>query len=75
LFLFFKKKNIVWDPLCWFCLVFSISMFLVIGYTVPIIGAFVRYRSIYFILLLIPLACNVDWKKLSGKLNIKINNI
>jgi len=75
LFLFFQKKDIVWDPLCWFCIFFSVSMFLVIGYTVPIIGAFVRYRSIYFTLLLIPLACNIDWKKLSGKLNIKINKI
>ena len=75
LFLFFKKKNMVWDPLCWFCIFFSVSMFLVIGYIVPIIGAFVRYRSIYFTLLLVPLACNIDWKKLSEKLNIKINKI
>ena len=71
-FLFFHKKKITWNPLCWFCLFFSLSMFLVIGYTVPIIGAFVRYRSIYFTFLLIPVACNIDQEKLRRTFNIKL---
>ena len=48
LLIFFRKKNIHISPLIYFSCFFSISMFLVIGYTIPIIGAIVRYRSIYF---------------------------
>ncbi len=64
LFLFFRKKNMGINPLIYFSVFFSISMFLVIGYTIPIIGAIVRYRSIYFPLILIPLMCYTDWHKL-----------
>ncbi|MEP6926654.1 MAG: hypothetical protein ABI834_03410 [Ginsengibacter sp.] len=63
LFIFFRKKNIEIIPLVYFSVFFSISMFLVIGYTIPIIGAIVRYRSIYLPLLFIPIMCNIDWKK------------
>lgn len=75
LFLFFRKKKSVIDPLVYFCFFFSINMFLVIGYTVPIIGAIVRYRSIFFIFLLIPILCYTDWYKFLNKLNIKINKM
>jgi hypothetical protein len=61
LLIFFRKKNITISPLIYFSLFFGISMFLVIGYTIPIIGAIVRYRSIYFPLLLIPVICYTDW--------------
>lgn len=63
LFIFFRKKNIEIIPLVYFSVFFSISMFLIIGYTIPIIGAIVRYRSIYLPLLFIPIMCNIDWKK------------
>ncbi len=66
-FIFFRKKNIVVHPLMYFCGFFSLSMLLVIGYTVPIIGAIVRYRSIYFIFILIPIVSYTDWKKLLKK--------
>ena len=61
LFIFFRKKNINLDPLIYFCVFFSVTMFLVIGYTIPIIGAIVRYRSIYFILIMIPIICGINW--------------
>ena len=64
LFLFFRKKNISIDPLIYFGLFFSFTMMLMTGYTVPIIGAIVRYRSIYLIFLLIPIVCYTDWEKL-----------
>ena len=70
LFVFFRKKNISISPLVYFSFFFSISMFLVIGYTIPIIGAIVRYRSIYFPLLLIPVICYTDWDKIKKVVHI-----
>jgi hypothetical protein len=63
IFLFFRKKNISIDPLIYFGIFFSLTMLLITGYTVPIIGAIVRYRSIYLIFLLIPVVCYTDWKR------------
>ncbi len=63
LFIFFKTDTRL-TPFVYFCFFFSLSMFLIIGYTIPIIGAIVRYRSIYFPFLLIPIICYTDWGKL-----------
>jgi hypothetical protein len=63
IFLFFRKKNISIDPLIYFGIFFSLTMLLITGYTVPIIGAIVRYRSIYLIFLLIPVVCYTDWRR------------
>lgn len=65
LFLFFRRKNILRHPFIYFCIFFSVSMFLMIGYTIPIVGALVRYRSIYFPFLIVPLLFNIDWKGIS----------
>jgi len=62
-FIFYHKKKIVVNPLIYFCLFLSMGVMLEIGYTVPIIGSIVRYRSIYFTLLLIPVFCYMDWQK------------
>ena len=69
--IFFRKKNIEVPPLIYFLLFFSITMLLVIGYTIPIIGAIVRYRSIYFIFLLLPFLVFTDWKKVQTFFGIK----
>ena len=37
-----------------------------IGYTVNILGAIVRYRSIVLPLLVAPLMAQIDWKRLYG---------
>ncbi len=63
LFLLFHKKKSTINPLVYFNVFFSLTMLMMTGYTVPIIGAIVRYRSIYFIFLLIPFVCYIDWKK------------
>jgi len=63
-FVSFRKKKMFINPLIYFGIFFSCSMMLMTGYTVPIIGAIVRYRSIYLIFLLIPIVCYTDWKKL-----------
>lgn len=75
-FIFFKKKNICVPPLIYFGVFFSISILLVIGYTIPILGALVRYRSIYLMFLFIPLLLYIDWKKIGSvfKLNFKKYN-
>lgn len=75
LFIFYRKKRISIHPLIYFSIFFSLSMFLVIGYTIPIIGAIVRYRSIYFIFLMIPFFCYMDWPKIQKVLNINFKNI
>ncbi|MEO6681354.1 MAG: hypothetical protein ABIN48_00890 [Ginsengibacter sp.] len=71
LFLFFRKKNVEVPSLLYFFIFFSATMFVVIGYTIPIIGAFVRYRSIYFIFLLIPLLVSIDWGRFKRKIKLK----
>lgn len=65
--LFFRKKqpgpihnfNI-------FALAFVFNMMLIIGYTIPNVGAIVRYRSIFWLFLLCPILCNTDWKRLTS---------
>jgi len=71
-FIFFRKKNKAATPLIYFSVFFSCTMFLVIGYTIPIIGAIVRYRSIYLPFILIPLVCYTDWKRVKEVFHIRI---
>ena len=61
-FLLFRKRNSD-RPILYSMVFFSISMFLIIGYTIPIEGAIVRYRSIFIPLLIIPILCKTDWEK------------
>ena len=75
LFLFFRKKIISINPLIYFCFFFTFSIFLITGYTVPIIGAIVRYRSIFLILFLLPMICMIDWLKIGKIFHIKNINI
>lgn len=63
IFLLFRSGDKKPEGFIYFCLFFSLSMFLMIGYTIPIMGAIVRYRSIYLPLLIIPIFCYIDWEK------------
>lgn len=72
LFIFFRKKNIKIHPLVYFSAFLTLTIFLVIGFTIPIIGAIVRYRSIYFPFILIPIICYTDWGKLKTVFHIKL---
>jgi len=63
LFIFFHERRVSVNPVVYFSVFFSFSMLMVIGYTVPIIGALVRYRSIYFIFLLMPVVSYIEWEK------------
>ena len=75
LFIFFRKKIRPVDGIVYLCFFFTASIFLITGYTVPIIGAIVRYRSIYLILLLLPIICYIDWNRFINKFYINNKKI
>jgi hypothetical protein len=70
IFIFYQKRNHTLSVnnksfiLCG--LFFSFSLIMIIGYTIPIIGAIIRYRSIYFPFILSPILCSINWKKLKS---------
>lgn len=64
-FIFLKKPAELRSvPFFLFCLFFSFSLLLVIGYTVNFLGAIVRYRSIILPFLVIPMIALIDWNKI-----------
>jgi len=64
-FIFFRKKRLMTLHLFnIFGLAFVFNMALIIGYTIPNIGAIVRYRSIFWVFLICPMLCTTDWKRL-----------
>ncbi|MCW3093065.1 MAG: hypothetical protein JWP81_4134 [Ferruginibacter sp.] len=75
-FVFFRKKraNVV-NVFNLFGCSFFINMMLIIGYTIPNIGAIVRYRSIFWIFIICPLLCNTDWGKLLSLITIKCKQL
>src|SRR5690606_30923831 len=75
LFIFYREKMDQINPLVCCIIFFSLTFLLIIGYTIPIMGAIVRYRSIYFIFLLIPVLCLTDWNSVRRTINIKPNNM
>jgi hypothetical protein len=65
LFIFYRKRNsgkLHWFNFLGMCLM--LHLFLIIGYTIPNIGAIVRYRSIFWIFLITPILCNIDEKRI-----------
>ncbi|HUS01409.1 MAG TPA: hypothetical protein VMY77_06770, partial [Chitinophagaceae bacterium] len=71
IFLLFRCKNNKPDAFVYCCIFFSLSMFLMIGYTIPIIGAIARYRSIYLPIIILSILCYTDWEKLKNFLHFK----
>jgi hypothetical protein len=63
-FLFFHQRNRPVPGVVYFNVFFSCSMLMMAGYTVPIVGAIVRYRSIFLIFLMISITCYIDWQRL-----------
>lgn len=72
-FLFFKRDNSKFfdNPFIVFGLFFSFSLLLLIGYTTPILGAIVRYRSVYLPFIFTPVLCGINIQKLLAFLQIK----
>ncbi len=72
LFLFWHKNGLRSRNLILFCLFFSFSVLLAIGFSVNNLGAIVRYRSIIMPLLVVPMLASTDW----GRINrLFFNNI
>ncbi len=59
-----KKQAFTVHPFNIFAGAFVLNMMLIIGYTIPNVGAIVRYRSIFWIFIICPVMCNIDWKRL-----------
>ncbi|MGB3155268.1 MAG: hypothetical protein WBB06_11750 [Chitinophagaceae bacterium] len=64
LFIFFRKNGQHSRNLMFFCIFFSLSVLLAIGFSVNNLGAIVRYRSIIMPFLVIPMVAQIDWSRL-----------
>jgi hypothetical protein len=64
LFLFWRTNGLRSKNLIYFCLFFSFSLLLAIGFSVNNLGAIVRYRSIFIPLLVVPMASQIDWNRI-----------
>lgn len=77
--LIFRVKSPTYNPnVIYFCTFFSISLLLVIGFSVNNLGAIVRYRSVIIPLVVIPMVMRINWDRVtqlfSRGINLK-NNI
>ena len=68
LFIIFPSRPIKRSSLIYSLVFFSLSMCIIVGYTIPILGAITRYRSIFLPFLVIPILGNIDWQKIGTKL-------
>ncbi len=63
-FLIWRKNGVPLSPFLLFCLLLSFSILMMIGYTVNILGAIVRYRSIILPFLAIPMIAMINWQRI-----------
>ena len=65
-YIFFRNKKVtIFNFYNLYGFAFFISMMLIIGYTIPNLGAIVRYRSMVWIFVLCPVVCGIDWARLA----------
>jgi len=64
LFLWKRSNGVRSRNLLYFCIFFSTSVLLAIGYSNNNIGAIVRYRSIIMPFILIPMIASIDWNRI-----------
>lgn len=64
LFIVYRRPGGQTVPFILFCLFFSFSVLVMIGYSVNFLGAIVRYRSIILPFLLVPMIATIQWDKL-----------
>jgi hypothetical protein len=70
-FIFYRDKTAVTDPVILFGYFFAFTVLLLIGYTIPVIGAIVRYRSIFLPFVLTPFICSINRNKIKASFKIK----
>ncbi|HEX5654877.1 MAG TPA: hypothetical protein VFX58_17495 [Chitinophagaceae bacterium] len=73
-FLFLYKNGIQSPNFIYFCVFFSFTLLLAIGFSVNNLGAIVRYRSVIIPLLIVPMAAQIDWSRLNSFLFNGIKN-
>lgn len=56
-------------PFILLCMFFSLSVLMMIGYSVNVLGAIVRYRSIVLPFLIIPMVAAINWKRIGSLLS------
>lgn len=74
IFLVWRKNGTGLSPFLLFCLFFSFSVLMMIGYSVNVLGAIVRYRSLIFPFLLVPMLAKIDWNKIYKLIFTNIDN-
>ncbi|MBL7720534.1 MAG: hypothetical protein JNK98_00925 [Chitinophagaceae bacterium] len=74
IFLLWRKRESRPSNLVLFCVFFSLSLLLAIGFTANNLGAIVRYRSVVIPLLIIPIVARIDWKRIESAFNNNIKN-
>ena len=77
LFLAWRTNGLRSRNFIYFCLFFSFSLLLAIGFSVNNLGAIVRYRSIMIPLLVVPMAAQINWRKIESFFsgNNKVKNM
>lgn len=73
-FIIWRKNGFQSKEFLLFCVFFSLSFLLAIGYTVNFMGAIVRYRSIIIPFIYVPVICLIDWDRIAGYLFNNIRN-
>ncbi len=73
LFVFYRRVQLEPSPFLLFCLCFSFATLMMIGYSVNVLGAIVRYRSIVFPFLVVPIVASIDWQRLKQLVLTNIN--
>jgi hypothetical protein len=74
-FLLWRKSCVPRNPFILFCIFFTLSVLMTIGYTVHFLGAIVRYRSIVLPLVIVPVAAYINWERIGQVLfDIKEKN-
>jgi hypothetical protein len=66
LFLFWRANGLQSRNFIYFCVFFSLSLLLAIGFSVNNLGAIVRYRSVMMPLLVVPMMAQINWKKIES---------
>lgn len=74
LFLIFHKNGVMSKNFIYFCIFFSFSVLLAIGFSVNNLGAIVRYRSIILPLLIVPVVALTDWSRIRKLIFNNIEN-
>jgi hypothetical protein len=74
LFFLREKKSLNWSFI-WFCIFYTLGIFVLIGTIVSNLGALVRYKNTGMLFWLVVLIYLVDWEKVKKRFGIKRNSI